>query len=90
MSQTHPQYQKDRQALNQVTQEGQNDYNLAELARLLIRYEGFPGAEDLKRDIQALLQSWQLTKESLFERTRQIHTARPVYRNSDASAEDWS
>ncbi|WP_164929371.1 DUF3288 family protein [Gloeobacter violaceus] len=89
MHQTHPQYHKDRQAVNQLMQDAPGDYPLAELARLLIRYRGFPGAEDIQRDLQGMLKTWQLTEEALFERTRLIHTSRPVYRNSDASQEDW-
>ncbi|AGY60736.1 DUF3288 family protein [Gloeobacter kilaueensis] len=89
MNQTHPQYHRDRQTISQLLREEASDYNLAELARLIIRYRGFPGAADLQNDLKALLTNWQLTEEALFERTRHIHISRPVYGSSDASQEDW-
>jgi hypothetical protein len=90
MSLTHPQYTRDRQALDETMRATPDDlFHLCELARLLIRYEGFPGAEDIHRDLQATLGRWQLSKDELFRRTREIHQTRPVYRNSDSAQEDW-
>ncbi|HCF26395.1 MAG TPA: DUF3288 domain-containing protein [Cyanobacteria bacterium UBA11049] len=67
-------------------------YNLAELARLRIRYQGFPGARDIQADLDKVMESWGLTETKLYEQTRQIHTARSVYkgRGSKADAQDWS
>lgn len=90
MTQTHPQYRKDRQVLTELLQAAPEDYPLAELARLVIRYDGFPGAEDIRLDLDKALGNWQLTREDLFARTREIHLLRPVYRSSDSDQEDWS
>jgi hypothetical protein len=89
MQQTHPQYGKDRPAVSELLQAEPDDYHLCELARLLIRYEGFPGADDIKRDLDIALRNWKLTKEVLFERTREIHQQRPVYRPGSSTQEDW-
>ncbi|MEM8602329.1 MAG: DUF3288 family protein [Cyanobacteria bacterium P01_H01_bin.121] len=88
--QQHPLWSRDRQLVNQLLQGGPSDRNLAELARLRVRYMSFPGARDLQRDLDQLLQHWQLTEAQLFERTRQIHAQQQVYKRSDADQEDWS
>lgn len=44
----HPREAQDRLILERLKQEDMSDYNLAELGRLLIRYDGFPGAETNK------------------------------------------
>jgi hypothetical protein len=88
--QQHPQWQLDRATLNQLLQAEVNNYNLAELARLKIRYTGFPGARDIQADLDKALQRWQLTEESLYEKTRQIHSEGRVYRSSGEDKEDWT
>lgn len=90
MTQTHPQYYQDRRIVSQLLAEEPTDYNLAELARLRIRYRGFPGAADIQRDLDELLKQWQLSEEALFARTREIHSVRPVYRIDDSREDDWS
>jgi len=88
--QQHPQWSSDRQIANRLLQEDASDYNLAELARLLIRYAGFPGARDIQSDLQKALHRWQLTEASLFEKTRQIHSAGQVYRGRGSKRDDWN
>lgn len=88
--QQHPQYKADRQLLNQLIAGEASDFNLVELARLLIRYQGFPGAYDIQNDLQKALKTWQLTEDTLFERTRAIHQQGEVYRNLGRGREDWS
>lgn len=90
--QQHPLYSRDRQMINSLLTGEPTDYNLAELARLLIRYHGFPGARDIQADLDKVLQLWGLTAEELYEKTRQIHAAGTVYkgRGSKSNAEDWS
>ena len=68
------------------------DWNvdLAECARLRIRYQDFPGASDIRTDLDKALQNWGMTEEELFSRTRQIHQSPEVYRNVRARREDWS
>jgi hypothetical protein len=89
--QQHPQEKLDRENINRLLQEGVNDYNLAELARLGIRYRNFPGARDIQRDLDLLLKQWQLTEEELYEKTRQLHNKERVYqRRSGEDQQDWS
>jgi hypothetical protein len=45
---------------------------LVDLARLLRRYDGFPGAEDLREDLEKTLRLWGLSLEELHNRTREL------------------
>ncbi len=87
--QQHPQYHKDRQIVNILLAEKGTDYNLAELARLKIRYRGFPGAKDIQVDLEKILQKWELTEENLYEKTREIHRKGQVYKKHNNDQEDW-
>jgi hypothetical protein len=88
--QQHPQYKADRQVVNQLLAGEANDYNLVELARLMIRYEGFPGARDIQTDLKKAMTRWQLTEAELFEKTRAIHQQGEVYKGLGRGREDWS
>jgi len=88
--QQHPQYSNDRQIVSSLLSTEPTDFNLAEVARLLMRYQGFPGAKDIKADMESILKKWQLTEEELFAKTRQIHEVNPVYRKRNDQQEDWS
>ena len=87
--QTHPQYNVDRVTVNGLMQGQQTEYNLVEMARLKIRYRGFPGARDIQNDLEKILQNWQLTEETLFEKTREIHAKGKVYKRGKEDQEDW-
>lgn len=89
--QQHPQEKNDRELVNRLLQEKASDYSLVELARLFIRYQGFPGARDIQRDLILLRQKWQLSEEELFEKTRQIHAQGDIYRRqNEDELQDWS
>lgn len=88
--QQHPQYGKDRQITTTLLNGNADDYNLAECARLRIRYQDFPGASDIRADLDKALQIWGLTEEELFAKTRTIHQSPEVYSNVRARREDWS
>ena len=88
--QQHPQWSSDRQVLNSVLEGQPTDYNLAELARLRIRYRGFPGARDILADLDKALSRWQLTETELFAKTRQIHELAQVYKGRGSRRDDWS
>lgn len=79
--QKHPQARSDREIVNTLLNGQPTDYNLAELARLLIRYRGFPGAKDIQADLQKVLHLWRLTEEQLYAKTRKIHAKAKVYKN---------
>lgn len=82
----------DRQIVNSLMSGSPTDYNLAELARLRIRYRSFPGARDIQTDLDKVLQLWGFTEADLYQKTRQIHAIGQVYktRSSKGEAEDWS
>lgn len=89
--QQHPQEGRDTEVVDRLLREEPNNYNLAELARLRIRYHGFPGARTFQQNLDAILQRWELTEEELFEQTRQLHAAGLVYRRGDSQGQDdWS
>jgi hypothetical protein len=52
-----------------------DDADLVDAARLLMRYEGFPGATDLQQDLARVLRLWNLDREALQNRTRAIWAA---------------
>ncbi|KGF72909.1 hypothetical protein DO97_04215 [Neosynechococcus sphagnicola sy1] len=89
--QQHPQESGDRQIVNTLKTGEPSDYNLAELARLRVRYRGFPGAKSIQADLDQVLQRWQLTEAELFEQTRQIHGNTPIYkgRSNKRFDDDW-
>jgi hypothetical protein len=89
--QQHPQWRKDRLVMDGLLAGEPTDLNVAELARLTIRYRGFPGARDIQQDLVKLLQRWELTEATLFERTRAVHAGPPVYKvRGNKNEEDWS
>lgn len=90
--QQHPLWSSDRQIVNALLNGEPTDFNLAELARLRIRYQGFPGARDIQKDLDQVLQQWQLTEAELFDKTRQIHQTMQIYkgRGRNNQREDWS
>ncbi|EKQ71314.1 Protein of unknown function (DUF3288) [Leptolyngbyaceae cyanobacterium JSC-12] len=88
--QQHPQWQSDRRTVDALLSGAPTDFNLAELARLRIRYRGFPGARDIQADLDTVLERWELTEEALFERTRQIHATKQIYRGMGTPRDDWS
>ncbi|MGB3402946.1 MAG: DUF3288 family protein [Microcoleaceae cyanobacterium] len=87
--QKHPQYQNDRVIVNQLLNGERTNFNLLELARLKIRYRGFPGAQDIQDDLEKTLQRWHLTEETLFATTREIYAACQLDRSRNAEQEDW-
>ncbi|MGB5960788.1 MAG: DUF3288 family protein [Coleofasciculaceae cyanobacterium] len=89
--QQHPQEGRDVEVINRLLREEPTNYNLGELARLRIRYLGFPGARIIQQNLDTILQRWQLTEDQLFEQTRQLHSEGLVYRRSESQGqEDWS
>ena len=90
--QQHPLHSRDRQTVDSLLAGEPTDYNLAELARLRIRYHGFPGATDIKTDLDRVMQKWSLTESNLYQKTRQIHADKPIYkgRGNKGDGEDWN
>jgi Protein of unknown function (DUF3288) len=90
--QQHPLHGRDRQIVDSLLAGVATDLNLAELARLRIRYQGFPGARDIQADLEKALQQWGLTEAELYARTRALHAAGPIYksRGNKGTEEDWN
>ena len=89
--QQHPLYSRDRQIVNSLLTGESTDYNLSELARLRIRYRGFPGAKDIQTDLDKVMQLWGFTETTLYEKTRQIHASGPIYQGkARGEGEDWN
>ena len=52
-----------------------SDEQLVDAARLLIRYDGFPGAVALKADLEKVIKLWKLSRDQLNARVQQLWTA---------------
>lgn len=88
--QQHPLWKSDRQIVDALLAGNPTDYNLSELARLRIRYRGFPGARDIQADLDTVLENWELTEDELFAKTRQIHATQQIYKGLGSQRDDWS
>ena len=92
--QRHPQHHRDLEIVNQIAQESRQQplktMHLVETARLRIRYKGFPGAYDIQRTLDAILEAWNLTEDELFHRTRALHQTTSVYEGSFSKRDDWA
>jgi Protein of unknown function (DUF3288) len=91
--QNHPQEKKDRETISQIMQGNAEDpVSLAELARLRIRYRGFPGALAIQDSLEQIMKKWGLTEAELFAKTREIHNSNRIYqvRSKFQEQEDWT
>ncbi len=90
--QIHPREKKDREIIDKLLQGEPNEYNLLELARLTIRYRGFPGARAIQKDLATVLNKWQLTEEQLYQKTREIYAVNNPYsdRFKSNQKQDWT
>ena len=90
--QKHPREAKDSIVINKLLESEPNDYNLAELARLTIRYRGFPGAHSIQQSLQKILNNWQLTEEELYQKPRAIYRQQNIYRDrfKTNQKQDWT
>ena len=85
-SQNHPLYSTDRENLDRLIGiETPGAIDLVELARLIIRYQDFKGAEDLNSDIGKLLKKWGLNRNELEEKTRKIWSEGFIPQSSPSS-----
>ena len=72
-AQNHPLYSTDRENLDRLIGiDSPESIDFVELARLLIRYQEFKGAEDLNSDMEKLLKKWSLNRDQLEEITKKI------------------
>ena len=88
---SHPQYKKDRDTLNSIMAGPADNTNLAELARLRIRYDGFQGARDIQSDLDKMLVKLDMSEDELFAKTREIHQSEVIFKPTwMKKGEDWS
>jgi hypothetical protein len=89
--QQHPQYNSDRPTVESLLNAEPTDLNLAELARLRVRYHGFPGARDIQENLDQVMAKWGLTEADLFTKTRAIHQVGGMYKTKGKKEEqDWN
>ena len=71
--QNHPLYLTDRENLDRLCAiDSPTSNNFVELARLMIRYQDFTGAEDLTSDMEKLLKKWSINRDKLEAITRKL------------------
>ena len=71
--QIHPLHDTDKQIVDSlIVLKSPENNDLINLARLILRYEKFPGEKALKTDLEKTLNFWQMSKEQLFSKTRKI------------------
>jgi Protein of unknown function (DUF3288) len=94
LPQRHPQEKIDRAIVDRLLEsDPQEPMALSELARLRIRYNGFPGATDIQANLDRLLIEWHLTEEQLFTKTRELHQNAQIYQvkaKKYQEQEDWN
>jgi hypothetical protein len=74
--QNHPLHAIDRETVDRLLAvERPQEEHLVDAARLQMRYAGFPGAADIRDDLERLLRLWGLDSGSLHSRTRAIWAA---------------
>ncbi len=71
--QNHPLYSIDRDHLDRLlAKDSPDSSDIVDLARLFIRYRGFPGVLDLQEDIKKVMTSWNLSGEMLNEKAKKL------------------
>ena len=71
--QTHPLHATDKNIIDSlITKEEPEDLDFINLARLINRYTNFPGEFEIKNDIEKTLNFWKISKNELFEKTKEI------------------
>lgn len=72
--QTHPLYATDRDQVDHcLGHQGEpGALELTTVGAMFSRYGDFPGAQDIKDDLEKCLKGWGLTRPELFAKTREI------------------
>jgi len=72
-AQTHPLHATDKKIIDSlISKEIPEDIDLINLARLINRYDDFPGEIEIKNDIEKTLKFWKITKDNLFLKTQNL------------------
>ena len=71
--QIHPLHSIDKRIIDTlIIKEKPEDFDLINLARLINRYENFPGETEIKEDIKKTLKFWNISREMLFSMSRKL------------------
>ena len=84
--QTHPLHSLDKNIVDSlITTEKPEDLDFINLARLINRYNNFPGEVEIKNDLEKILKFWKINKNELFSKTKNIWSNgfRPSNTNKD-------
>ena len=84
--QTHPLHVTDKNIIDSlITNEKPEEIDFINLARLINRYNNFPGEIEIKNDIEKILKFWNITKNELFSKTKDIWSKsfRPINSSKD-------
>ena len=84
--QTHPLHETDKKFIDiLITKKIPENIDLIHLARLINRYSNFPGEDEIKKDIDKILNFWEISQNELFAKTRNIWSRnfRPSSSNKD-------
>ena len=85
-NQTHPLHTTDKTIIDSlIAKQNPDNFDLINLARLINRYDNFPGELELKSDMEKILKFWKLSKEDIFFQTRKLwsNNFRPPSGNND-------
>ena len=84
--QTHPLHTTDKNIIDSlITKEKPEEIDFINLARLINRYQHFPGEMEIKNDIEKILKFWKISRNELFSQTKKIwsRSFRPSNTNKD-------
>ena len=84
--QIHPLHATDKNIIDSlITNKKPGDIDYINLARLINRYNNFPGEFEIKNDMEKILKFWKITKNELFLKTKNIWSKsfRPINTNKD-------
>ena len=71
--QIHPLHATDKKIIDTlIIKETPQDFDLINLARLINRYDNFPGEIEIKEDIKKTLKFWNITQDVLFSKTKKL------------------
>tara|TARA_Y100000816_G_scaffold256953_1_gene210802 strand:+ start:348 stop:644 length:297 start_codon:yes stop_codon:yes gene_type:complete len=71
--QSHPLHSTDKKIIDSlITKENPEDFDLINLARLINRYDNFPGEDEIKEDLTKILKFWNITRDNLFFKTKKL------------------
>ena len=84
--QTHPLHISDKNIIDSlIIKEKPEDLDFINLARLINRYNNFPGEFEIQNDIKKILKFWKINKNELYSKTKKIWLKgyRPSNTNKD-------